>query len=105
MTVFADAVDAMFADPSLAEDALWRAGGVGAGIAVRIIRKSPDEVASFGASRAILPAVIIEVRGSEVVAPASGDSVQIGTVSFDIICPPRRDRLGFIWECEATSHS
>jgi hypothetical protein len=31
---FASAIDALFADPNIGEDALWKAGGVGAGVAV-----------------------------------------------------------------------
>lgn len=103
MTVFAEAVDALFADPVLAEDAVWRVGGAGAGVPVRIIRKSPDEVIGFGASRAILASGIVAVRGSEVAAPASGDTVQVGITMFDIIAQPRRDSFGLIWECEASS--
>jgi hypothetical protein len=105
MPAHSDAIDVIFTDPNLAEGALWRAGGTGAGVAVRIIRKTPDEVAGFGASRAILPAVIIAVRGSEVTSPASGDTVQIGIVVFDIIAEPRRDTLGLVWECEASTRS
>lgn len=100
-SAFAGAVDALFRDQNLAEDALWRAGGIGAGVPVRVIRKSPDEVVGFGSSRAILPTVIIAVRGSEVSAPASGDTVQIDTAVFDIIAEPKRDSLGLVWECEA----
>lgn len=102
MTIFADVIDALFTDPALAEDAIWRVGGAGTGITVRVIRKSPDEFVGFGSSRAILPSVIIAVRGSQVAAPASGDTVQIGTMMFDIIAQPRRDSLGLIWECEAS---
>lgn len=52
---FASAIEARFADPNIGEDALWKAGGVGAGVAVRIIRKSPDRMAEFGDSRSVLP--------------------------------------------------
>lgn len=58
-------MDALFADPNIGEDALWKAGGVGAGVAVRIIRKSPDSMAEFGESRAVLPAVGIDIRRSQ----------------------------------------
>ena len=105
MKIFSDAVDALFADPGLAEDALWSAGGIGAGIAVCVIRKTPDEVIGFGSSRAILRAVIIAVRRSEVAALASGDTVEIDGTVFDIIAEPRRDSLGLVWECEASARS
>ena len=41
---FAAALDAIFRDANIAEDALWRAGGLGSGQAVRIVRKSPEAV-------------------------------------------------------------
>lgn len=105
LSAFSEAIDAIFADENVAEDAIWRAGGAGAGVPVRVIRKSPDEIASFGASRAILLSVIVAVRGSEVASPASGDKVQIGTVVFEIIAEPRRDSLGLVWECECSDHA
>jgi hypothetical protein len=49
---FASAIDALFADPNLGEDALWKAG-----VTVRIIRKSPERMTEFGESRAVLPTV------------------------------------------------
>lgn len=100
-SVFAGAVDALFRDPNLAEDALWRVGGADPGVAVRAIRKMPDEVVSFGSSRAVMPTVTIAVRSSEVASPASGDTVEIDTALFDIIAEPKRDSLGLVWECEA----
>jgi hypothetical protein len=99
---FAAAVDAIFRDGNIAEDALWRAGGLGSGQAVRIIRKSPDEVVGFGASRAVMATVLIDVRVSEVTSPVPGDSVEIDGELFDIIGTPVRDNLRFIWTCEAS---
>jgi hypothetical protein len=100
---FAAAIDAIFRDANVAEDALWRAGGMGAGIAVRVIRKSPDAVAGFGDSRAVLPTVMIDVRRSEVAEPASGDTVEIDSETFEIIAAPTLDSLRLVWTCEAAA--
>lgn len=100
---FGAAIDAIFRDANVAEDALWRAGGTGGGLAVRVIRKSPDEVVGFGDSRAVLPTVMIDVRASEIASPASGDTVEIAGDLFEIIGTPVRDSLGFVWTCEAAS--
>jgi hypothetical protein len=105
MTAFAAAIDTLFADPSLARDALWRAGGTGEGTAARVITKKPDQVVGFGDSRAILPAVLIDVRRSEVSNPASGDTVEIDGEIYDIIATPIGDDLGLIWTCEAALQS
>jgi hypothetical protein len=98
---FASAIDALFADPNIGEDALWKAGGIGAGVAVRIIRKSPDRVAEFGESRAVLPTVGIDIRRSQAAAITEGDLILIGAETFKIIGPPIGDALGLVSACEA----
>jgi len=101
MSTFASAIDALFADPNIGEDALWRAGGVGAGVVVRIIRKSPDRMADFGDSRAVLPAVGIDVRRSQAATITEGDLILIGAETFRIIGEPMGDALGLVSACEA----
>lgn len=102
---FGAAIDAIFRDANVAEDAIWRAGGGGDGTAVRIIRKSPDEVVGFGSSRAVMATVLIDVRMSEVVSPASGDTAEISGDVFEITATPVRDALGLVWTCEASKAS
>jgi len=104
---FVAATDALFADPNIARDAIWRLGGLGAGLHVRIVTRRPDEVVGFGDSRAILPTLLINVRRSEVTAPARGDTVEIpepdsGTSeTFQIIAMPTLDGMRLVWTCEA----
>ena len=50
MNAFTIAIDRIFADANMAVDAIWFAGGTGPGVAVRVIRKSPDEITPFGAT-------------------------------------------------------
>ena len=101
MDAFAAATDALFADPNIARDALWRAGGAGDGVVVRVITKRPDQVVGFGDSRAILPTMLIDVRRSEVPSAAAGDTVEIEGDTFEIIATPVADSLGLVWTCEA----
>jgi hypothetical protein len=101
-SAFAAAVDAIFRDANVAEDAIWRAGGAGDGTAIRVIRKTPDEVAGFGGSRAVMATVLVDVRASEIASPAAGDTVEIGGDLFAIIGTPVRDSLGLVWTCEAS---
>jgi hypothetical protein len=98
---FASAIDALFADPNIGEDALWKAGGVGAGVAVRIIRKSPDRMAEFGDSRAVLPTVGIDIRRSQAATIVDGDLIVIGAETFKITGEPLADALGLLLACEA----
>lgn len=98
---FTSAIDALFADPNIGEDALWKAGGVGTGVAVRIIRKSPDRMADFGESRAVLPTVGIDIRRSQAATITEGDLILIGAETFKIIGEPMGDALGLVLACEA----
>lgn len=97
----ASAIDALFADPNIGEDALWKAGGVGAGVAVRIIRKSPDRMAEFGESRAVLPTVCIDIRRSQAATITEGDLILIGSETYRIIGEPMGDALRHLLACEA----
>lgn len=105
MTALASAIDVCFGDPHIARDALWRAGGSGEGIPVRVVTRRPDRVVGFGDSRAILPAVLIDVRRSEVAEPAAGDTVEIAGETFAIMAAPVADSLGLVWTCEAAKQA
>ncbi|MEX2035545.1 MAG: hypothetical protein WEA28_10175 [Xanthobacteraceae bacterium] len=101
MTAIEMALEALFSDPNLGSDALWRTGGAGDGTAVRVVRKRPDQVVGFGDSRAVLPTMLIDVRRSEVPDPATGDTVEIDGELFEIIATPVADSLCLVWTCEA----
>mgnify|MGYP001765868582 CR=1 FL=1 len=101
MTTFAVAIDTIFADPNIGEDALWLPGGAGPGVPIRVIRKSPDKVVEFGDIRAITGTVLLDVRRSEAVAIAGGDRIVIGAETFQIIGETMRDAPGLVASCEA----
>jgi hypothetical protein len=101
MSIFSQAIDDLFTDSNLAAEAIWRAGGLGAEIAVRVITRRPDQVVGFGDSRAILPTTLIDVRRSEVSEPGSGDTVEIDGEVFEVIATPTLDSLRLVWTCEA----
>jgi hypothetical protein len=105
MFAFRAAIDAIFADANVGEDAIWRSGGAGLGIAVRVIRKTPDQVVGFGDSRAVMSAVLIDVRQNDVIDPAAGDTVEIGADVFEIVGTPLSDGLGLVWTCEAAARN
>jgi hypothetical protein len=100
VSAFSLVVDNLFADHNLGEDAVWQSGGVG-GVACRVIRKSPDQVANFGVSRALLASCVLDVRVSDIAAPAENDTVVIGALTFKIIADPALDTLGLVHSCEA----
>jgi len=99
MTTFAAAMDAIFGDPNMAADAIWYPFG-SAPVPVRVIRKAPDEVTTFGAAQILTDTTLVDVRTSEMPNPKPGDGVAIGADSFVIQGEPKRDRERLIWTLE-----
>ena len=78
MNAFATAINAIFVDANMAVDATWFAGGTGPGVAVRVIRKSPDEITPFGAGRILSETTQLDARIADMPTPAAGDLIRIG---------------------------
>ena len=97
MNAFATAIDRIFADPNMAVAALWFAGGTGPGVAVRVIRKSPDEITPFGAARILSDTTLLEARIADLPTLAAGDLIRIGLEDFLVQGEPKLDRERLIW--------
>ena len=100
MTVFAEAVDALFSDPNIGRDATWRAGGVGAGVTVRIVFRAPDAVANFGGGRFVAQSRFIDVRTVDVPILEPGDTFEIGSATYAVLGEPLADDDNLIWSAE-----
>lgn len=105
MSAFAAAINAIFADPNMAWDALWRRGGGGPGVQVRVIRRAPDDTVRFGEGRFLAETVLLDVRVAEAPELARGDTLERLTDGeiFEIIGAPARDREQLVWRAEARS--
>ena len=101
MTAFAFATDMMFADPNMAVDAVYRAGGTGASLPCRIILSAPDAVAEFNAGRFVVDTVIVAVRTSQVPALAIGDTLEVGGETMQVFGEPQRDPMRLVWKAQA----
>ncbi len=97
----AAAIDALFADPNLANDATYRAGGVDPGIPVRVILRRPDRVGEFGKTRIVTETLLIDIRVSEVATPAHGDTIELDGTVYVIQGEPIRDGERLVWTIEA----
>ena len=97
MNAFATAINRIFADANMAVAALWFAGGTGPGVAVRVIRKSPDEITPFGAGRILSETTLLEARVADMPTPESGDLIRIGPEDFLVQGEPKLDRERLIW--------
>jgi hypothetical protein len=76
-----------------------------AGAAVRVIHKSPDRMAEFGESRAVLPTIGIDIRRSQAATITEGDLILIGAETYRIIDGPMGDALLPVAACEAVTVS
>jgi len=101
MTAFAIATDILFTDPHLSLEAVYRAGGAGAGQPVRVIRRAPDRLANFGEGRFVTESVLLDLRISDVAELAEGDTLEIEGVFYEIRSKPLRDSERLIWAAEA----
>jgi len=99
MSAFSAAMDAIFQDASMAVDATWTPQG-GVPLPMRVIRKAPDELTSFGAARILSDTTLVDVRVSEMPIPKPSDVIIIGPDTFTIQGEPKRDRERLIWSLE-----
>ena len=99
MSAFAAAMDAIFTDANMAAEATWSPQG-GAPLPVRVIRKAPDELTTFGAARILSDTTLVDVRVSDMASPKPGDTIIIGADTFTIQGEPKRDRERLIWTLE-----
>ena len=97
MNAFATAMNMIFADPNMAVDAIWFAGGIGPGVAVRVIRKSPDEITPFGAARILSETTMLDARVADMPSPAPGDLIRIGVDDFILQGESKLDRERLVW--------
>jgi hypothetical protein len=96
MTAFADALEALFADAHLAEEAVYTAAG-GSPQLVRVVTRRPDEVTGFGEGRLWSETTRLDLLVSEVSQPRPGDRIEIDGEPFLIQGEPTRDRERLIW--------
>lgn len=97
MNAFATAMNVIFADANMAVDAIWFAAGTGPGVAVRVIRKSPDEITPFGAGRILSETTQLDARMADMPTPVPGDVILIGAETFTLQGEPKLDRERLIW--------
>ena len=100
MTVFAAAIDRIYANPSMAAAAVWISATTSEERPIRIIRRAPDRIAEFGAGRFVSDTMMVDVRVSDLLDPRPGDLIVISVDSFTIQGEPVRDRERLIWSLD-----
>ena len=100
MTAFAEALGVLFSDPNLSTPALYQQAGIGPEVAFRVMRRSPDRMLEFGATRLVSDSVVLDVRISDCPELAAGDRLEIGAEIFLVQGTPKRDRERLVWTAE-----
>jgi hypothetical protein len=99
MSVFAAAIDNLFADPNIARDAVYVAEG-GAPQLIRVVTRRADEVTSFSEARLWSETTRVDLRVAEVANPRPGDRIEIDGEGFIIQGEPVRDRERLVWSVD-----
>lgn len=97
MDAYSAGVDLYYSDPHLGRPAIYRAGGVGAGVPVTVIESRADAEAGYGQSRVIAETGVFDVRASEVAAPAEGDTITFAGRTYVVTGDPVTDDARLVW--------
>jgi hypothetical protein len=101
MSAFDTAAAALARDANMATDALFKARGVGAGVACRVIRSRPDLVGQGFGTEVILATQLLAVRVAEVPAVAKDDTFTLGAEVLQVRSATR-DVENTMWSIEAS---
>lgn len=99
--IFSAALDDLFADPNLARNALWRAGGIDPAVPVRAIVRRPDRIGEFGETRIVAGSTVFEIRIAEAPTLAEGDTIEADGELHVVQGEPVRDAVRLVWTAEA----
>jgi hypothetical protein len=94
--VFAAALGDLLADPHVGVDGEWRQGGAAPPVSVRVVRSSPDRVASAFETAVIQATDLLTVAVADLPDLAAGDSVTVGPDVL-IVTHVERDAIGVAW--------
>jgi hypothetical protein len=96
VNAFADAMAALVADPNLGSDAVYRQGGTGPAVPVRILRSSPDRVADAFGTEILSATDILSIAIATLPDLAAGDIFALGP-DLLTVTHAERDASGTAW--------
>ncbi len=94
-------MDDLYTDPNIAVDAIYQPETGGAAQSVKVLLRRPDQLGTFGETRLVAGAVLIEVRQSEIPEPQEGDAFVINGMSYVVQGQPMADATRLLWSIEA----
>ena len=96
MSAFAAAMDVLATDPNIGTQAVYRQGGSGTPVSLRVLRSSPDRVADAFGAGIISATDILSVAIAALPAVEAGDSFALGPDTLTVQ-HAERDAAGTAW--------
>lgn len=96
MSAFADAMAALVADANIGAEAVYRAGGTGPPVPVRLLRSSPDRIAGGFGTEILSATDILSVAIAALPSLGPGDTFAIGAELLTVT-HAERDASGTVW--------
>lgn len=96
MTAFTTAMGVLAADPNLGADAIYRSGGTGPAVALRVLRSSPDRLGDAFGTGLVQATDVLAVAVAALPAIEAGDTFALGAEVLTVQ-HAERDAGGVAW--------
>jgi len=96
VSAFAAAMDVLAADPNLGSDAVYRAGGTGPEVAIRVVRSSPDQIGDAFGTSLMQATDVLAVAVAALPLVEAGDTFALGG-DLLAVQHAERDAAGAAW--------
>lgn len=96
-TAFDYMTDALFNDPNMTHTAMWRLMGVGTPTEIKVLKRSPDEIAEWNSGSFVVGTLLLEIKIADVPDLTEADTIEIDGVPHTIRGVPQRDAEGLTW--------
>jgi hypothetical protein len=96
MSAFAAAMDALAADPNIGTEAIYRVGGTGAPVPLRVVRSAPDRLVDTFGTSVIQASDVLTVAIAVLPSVEADDSFALGP-DLLTVTHAERDAAGIAW--------
>lgn len=96
MSAFAAAMGVLAADPNLGSDAVYRAGGSGPEVPLRVLRASPDRIGDAFGTSLVQATDVLAVAAAALPLVEAGDTFALGG-DLLTVQHAERDAAGAAW--------
>ena len=102
LTAFDYMTNAIFSDPNIGVDAELITMRMAAPQPIRVLLRSPDEIADWNGGSFVVGTVLLEIRIVDVPDLAEADTIRFGGKTYTIRGVPQKDAEGLSWLAQAS---